>query len=83
MSVAANIILSRQTFCHDKHTFVMFVAIDIWRDKSFIASKCFCGNKHAFVATKDFFCREKHVFVATKMRLVAAPAKDNVPHPNT
>ena len=60
--------VGRQKFCRYK---IMFVATNICRDKS-------------FVATKYVFCRVccDKTFVATKLILVAAPANDISPSPH-
>jgi len=59
----------------------MFVATDICRDKGFVATKIFCGDKHNFVPTKllspqAYFVATKEVFCCDKNVLVAATAND-------
>ena len=84
-----NIILLRQKFCHDKHTFVTTNTL------CFVATKhMFCRDKNMLVVTKrlsqqTLVCCDKSfvaasilfhdkMFVATKMILVAAPTSDSV-----
>ena len=60
--------------CLSRHKHV-FIATNICRDKSFVATKTFCRDKR-FVAASTLLSRQKTCFVATKIILVAAPAND-------
>ena len=74
-------ILSRQTFCRDKHVFVATKCV-FCHDKSMLV-KYVCRDKYLslsrqkkFLSRQAVFCRGKR-FVATKMILVAALANDS------